>query len=467
VLFGFLLLIVLGLAAIASWRGPEWLHHVGGASAVFTFFVWLSVSYTHESWPWSLVWLAAFVALYLVKTSYASALLFFAFTGLANREPKHDIVLTDAMLALLVIVFAVTWRKGKLLIAATAVALSSISLMMIAPFHPLLLGAHALLFVAILVIAALTEQHILAVLAIPFYVAMLITANTSGPYELLLFAFVPFALFIAFAFYKQQSRLASLAACLASAVFFFPAWDALKDLGYKDVIGLLPLAQALVLVALFWRNRFVFVAGTALAFITAAIPLQFEKEWIIVWWALEATALAWLYTRVRHAGLLVWSSILSLTVLLWLLADTRLHDDRGVFFTCAAAMFVAAYLDATLRALYAAAGTIELFALLNFEIANYYEDVASSLGQDLTYTIAWAAFALVMLIIGIALRSRVARIAALGLLLVTVLKCFLHDLAQLGGLYRVASLFGLAVSLVLVGLLLQKFVIARAEEPAA
>jgi len=124
-------------------------------------------------------------------------------------------------------------------------------------------------------------------------------------------------------------------------------------------------------------------------------------------------------------------------------------------------MFVAAYFDATLRALFAAAGTIELFALLNFEIANYYEDVASSLGQDLTYTIAWAAFALVMLITGIAVRSRVARIAALGLLLITVLKCFLHDLARLGGLYRVASLFGLAVSLVLVGLLLQKFVIMK------
>lgn len=461
VLFGFLLLIVLGLTAIASWRGPEWLHHVGGASAIFTFFVWLSVSYTHESWPWSLVWLAAFVALYLVKTSYASALLFFVFTGLAIREPKHDIVLTDAMLALLVIVFAVTWRKGKLFIATTAVALSSIALMTIAPFHPLLLGAHAVLFIAILVIAALTEQHILAVLAIPFYVAMLITANMSGPYEELSFAFVPFALFIAFAFYKQRSHLASLAACFASAVFFFPAWDALKDLGYEDVIGLLPLAQALVLVALFWRNRFVFVAGTALAFITAAIPLQFEKEWIIVSWALEAMALTWLYTRVRHAGLLVWSSVLTLTVLLWLLFDVRLHDDRGVFLICAAAMFVAAYLDVTLRALYAAAGTIELFALLNFEIANYYEDVASSLGQDLTYTIAWAAFAVAMLIIGIALHSRIARIAALGLLLVTVLKCFLHDLAQLGGLYRVASLFGLAVSLVLVGLLLQKFVIAK------
>jgi uncharacterized membrane protein len=60
-------------------------------------------------------------------------------------------------------------------------------------------------------------------------------------------------------------------------------------------------------------------------------------------------------------------------------------------------------------------------------------------------------------------------VAALGLLLITILKCFLHDLARLGGLYRVASLFGLAVSLVLVGLMLQKFVMMKREsqQPSA
>src|SRR5204862_46295 len=155
-----------------------------------------------------------------------------------------------AVFALVAIVFAVTWRKGQLLIAATAVALSSIALMTIAPPTPLLLASHTALFVAILVIAALTEHHILAVLAIPFYVAMLITSKTSGPNEQLLFAFVPFALFVAYAFHKRQSHLASLDACLDSAPFFFPAWDALEDLGFQDVIGLLPLAPAPVLVPL-------------------------------------------------------------------------------------------------------------------------------------------------------------------------------------------------------------------------
>ena len=76
-----------------------------------------------------------------------------------------------------------------------------------------------------------------------------------------------------------------------------------------------------------------------------------------------------------------------------------------------------------------------------------------------------------MLIAGILLHARAARVAALVLLLVTILKCFLHDLARLGGLYRVASLLGLALALVMVGVLLQKYVIVkpvsacRREEP--
>jgi hypothetical protein len=473
VLFGFLLLIALGLAVIAQWRGPAWLHQLGGASTVITFFIWLAVSYTHQSWPWSLLWLAAFVALYLAKTSFASAALFFVFTGLAIREPSQAGTLNGAMLALLAVLVLVAIRKAMPLLAATAIALSSIALMTMAPQLRILFASHVLLFAATLLVAFLFERHFLAVLAIPFYIAMLLTANMPAPDVRLLFAFAPYAMFIAYPLLLgarvKQSRTPHLAACLASAVFFFPAWDALKDLGYKDVIGLLPLAQALVLVVLFWRllkierqgMRVALVAGTALAFITAAIPLQFENAWIVMSWSLEAAALAWLYTRVRHAGLLVWSVGLSAVVLGWLLFDSGMHDHRAVFLAGATAMFAAAYLVPALRAFYAPAGTIELFALLNFEISRYYKGASSSLAQDLTYTIAWALFAIAMLVIGIVLNNRGARVAALGLLLVTILKCFLHDLAQLGGLYRVGSLFGLAVSLVLVGLLLQKFVITK------
>ena len=47
---------------------------------------------------------------------------------------------------------------------------------------------------------------------------------------------------------------------------------------------------------------------------------------------------------------------------------------------------------------------------------------------------------------------------SLGLLVVTLGKVFLHDLGELEDLYRVASLVGLAVSLIIVSLVYQRFV---------
>ena len=83
----------------------------------------------------------------------------------------------------------------------------------------------------------------------------------------------------------------------------------------------------------------------------------------------------------------------------------------------------------------------------------------------MTYTLAWALFAVLLLAGGIMIRNQPARIASLALLVATILKCFIHDLARLGGLYRVFSFVGLAICLTLVAVALQKFVLsARKEE---
>jgi len=119
------------------------------------------------------------------------------------------------------------------------------------------------------------------------------------------------------------------------------------------------------------------------------------------------------------------------------------------------------------------AATVLLFLLLNIEIADYFSlgpsitfNLSAGLAQDLTYTLGWAAFAVSMLVAGIWKRSRAARMAAILLLTVTVLKGFLHDMARLGGLYRVFSFVGLAVCLSLVALVLQRFVLSRKDGAA-
>jgi uncharacterized membrane protein len=122
----------------------------------------------------------------------------------------------------------------------------------------------------------------------------------------------------------------------------------------------------------------------------------------------------------------------------------------------------------------ATAGTILLFLLLNIEIADYFSIGGTitfgflgghaGLPEDLAYTIGWAVFAVALLAAGLVGRQRAVRICAIALLAVTVVKAFLHDTWKLGGLYRVGSLVGLAVSLALVALVLQKFVFRAAAE---
>jgi uncharacterized membrane protein len=75
----------------------------------------------------------------------------------------------------------------------------------------------------------------------------------------------------------------------------------------------------------------------------------------------------------------------------------------------------------------------------------------------MTYSIAWALFALALLVYGILKQIPAARYAATGLLCVTLMKLFFHDLAQLGQLYRIGAFIGVAVIAMLASFAYQKF----------
>ena len=384
-----------------------------------------------------------------------------------------------------------------------------------APALPWLVGHHVILLVAILAIALEIERHWLtplAVLPTAFATAAWADAHAAEWQGALLFAGAIYAVFFAnplvLARRAPKAREPYLAAVLASASFFLVARKALVAAGFGDVIGILPVAPAGLLAILVRRRltheapaeravgRLALVAAAALAFVTIAIPLQLDREWITIGWALEAAALAWLYAKVPHRGLLAWSAGLGVVVFARLCFNPAVfeyHPRSAVpiwnwylytYLVPAAAFFGAARrLRATDDAVpprlggfrvsdgFLAAGAILLFLLLNIEIADFYSagealtfDFSADLAQNLTYTIGWALFGIGLLAAGIVGKSRAPRVAALGLLSVTMVKCFLHDLWRLGGLYRVGSFVGLAISLALVALLLQKFVLGAQKE---
>ncbi|MFO0612889.1 MAG: DUF2339 domain-containing protein [Polyangiaceae bacterium] len=78
--------------------------------------------------------------------------------------------------------------------------------------------------------------------------------------------------------------------------------------------------------------------------------------------------------------------------------------------------------------------------------------------RDLTMSGAWAAFGVGLLLVGMKQGSGALRKVSLGAVLLTIAKVFLYDLSALENLYRVASLVGLAVSLIGISLLYQRFV---------
>jgi uncharacterized membrane protein len=132
-------------------------------------------------------------------------------------------------------------------------------------------------------------------------------------------------------------------------------------------------------------------------------------------------------------------------------------------------------LRSNVRPVLATLGTVLAFLLLNIEIADFFSAPGSTLtfefrgnfARDMTYSIAWALFALVLLVAGIAKKVPAARYAAIGLLGVTLLKLFLHDLAQLAQLYRIGAFIGVAVIAMLASFLFQKFFSASKREALA
>jgi uncharacterized membrane protein len=287
-------------------------------------------------------------------------------------------------------------------------------------------------------------------------------------------------------------------AALAGPAQFFLIYKIVSAAYANPYMGLIPAAFALPSVASLIRILRFFPAetpcrtpalalfgGVTLFFITLIFPIQLNREWITIGWALEGAALLWLLHRVPHEGLKVLGVALLLTSFIRLaLNPAVLHYHPrsatpilnwylyayGVVCVC---LFMGARWLAPPRNLIRTVNVVPVlnglgaalaFLLVNIEIADYFStgrtltfEFSGNLARDMTYSLAWAVFAFVVLFIGIRYHLRGARYGGMGLLCLTVLKIFLHDLWSLGGLYRIGSFIGLALVLIPVSLLYQRF----------
>ncbi len=307
-----------------------------------------------------------------------------------------------------------------------------------------------------------------------------------------------------FLFHRQfaKSALPWAAAALAGPAHFYllhhlvsAAYPSLRGL-----MGLLPAAfslPALLGVVALLKNtpsdsparntQLAWFGGVALFFITLIFPIQFDRQWITLGWALEGAALCWLFHRVPHPGLrltgvgllvvafarlalnpavLSYHARSAMPILNWYLYA------YGITVVC---LFAAARLLAPPRnqiggisvpPLLCALGTVLGFLLVNIEIADFFSQPGVSVltfqfsgdfARDMSYSIAWALFALFLLVVGIAKRLAPVRYASIALLAVTLLKLFLHDLSQLEQLYRIVAFVVVAAIAMLASFLYQRF----------
>ena len=87
-------------------------------------------------------------------------------------------------------------------------------------------------------------------------------------------------------------------------------------------------------------------------------------------------------------------------------------------------------------------------------------------GSELyAYSIAWLAFGAALLALGIRQGVASLRLAALGVIGLTILKAFFIDMDELEGLWRVLSFLGLGLALIALGAVYRRFVVTPAPAP--
>lgn len=308
-------------------------------------------------------------------------------------------------------------------------------------------------------------------------------------------------------------RPAWYAAALAGPVWFPMLLGLFQDAFGDDFVGVLPVALAAMSLAAVMQARklwqpgepmhksaLAWFAAVALGFVSVAIPLQLDKEWITIGWALQGVAVLALWRKLDHAGLKYFGLALLGAASVRLVANPALlgYYPRSAmrivnwlmytYLVPAAALVGSAMILKPLevarlgdreRAFYvkpwplgaiatSVSSVVVVFVWINLAIADWFStgDVLTlSFGatpaQRLTVSIAWALYGLILLGIGMARSIQGLRWLSLAFLLGTIAKVFLYDLGHLRDLYRVFSLVGLAMSLLLVSFLYQRFVFRK------
>ena len=284
---------------------------------------------------------------------------------------------------------------------------------------------------------------------------------------------------------RQEEKLGTpdlIALHLSGLGLFALLFEALQPT-YPESRGLLAVVIALGATGLWraWRSAdpLASLNAAALAFTLLAIGIavQFDGPVVTIGWAAEGTAIAWVGLRARNTTFQFGG------LALLALAVNRLLDgyfatpaifaailNQRAFSTLAIVglVYSLAWLfnhsnephAGRVRAALHVAGSVITILWITAEIQSYWDvraDQANAyLYEQMMLSLAWGLYGAMLIAFGMRRAYAPVRYIGMTILAITVLKVFLYDLWELGGIYRVIGFLGFGILLVLVSYLYQR-----------
>ena len=508
---------VLLLAALRT-EGDSHLSFNVGLGLTTLGLAWLSRDDAEPAWAWLFGVMPALWLAIDVGAADAHRALFSPYADAANTLGPPG-VLAAALLAMTL--FA---RVERVLLGFTIGTLTWCLLFSaFAPAQPLPLLAGLAVIAAIGLVTAVRSNHPVGA----FVLVLLYGLRLAAPLQAEPGALVPWAgvvllgSVVALAFHAvllfaparfHTHRFGALALGLVLPAAFPGLLLAWRQAWGPSMQGALPVGLAAVA---FFSTRLVrpvpndrrvmwLLAGAA-TLLAIAVPLQLENQWVTLSWALMGLGYAALWKRFDSRGLKWLAATLLTIVSIRLLLNPEVLSyahPSGVplinwitytYLVPAACLVLVGWLLQPLEVDRARgweapfygpkipwvasssiiAAALVVFAWVTLSVIDFYSDrSATSLtlsmdrvpARDLTLSVGWIIYSVGLLAFGMWRRSAPLRWMSLGFLLVSIGKVFLYDLGELKDLYRVASLMGLAISLIGISLAYQRFVFRRSEE---
>ena len=230
------------------------------------------------------------------------------------------------------------------------------------------------------------------------------------------------------------------------------------------------LAQGLAVFRIAERDRLLRLGtlGVAVTLFTLWIFLEANSTWLPALWAAEGLGLTLIGyrvhsgpTRLAGAGVVALSFVATLYSFEDFFPERLLLSEEAlVYVSVIAVLYAVAFVTSRIPAErpYAAvagvAASILTLIWLSLEARGAVESA-----RVMTFSISaiWAAYASVLLAIGIAARLKSARLLAIGIFGVTLIKMVGSDLWSIGQVHRIVSFAGIGVLLLACSLLFHRF----------